>query len=294
MSLIAIPNVFSAGTVIVASQHNSNFSTIANAINGGLDNTNLTGSAGITYANLTLTGGIVDGDLANLTITGAKIANTTIDLTTKVTGALPDSNLAQITTASKVHGTSITGLASLPSGAGVIPVANLPTLGAMSLVSTTSFAAGTGDTLDITIDSTKQYFVKVIITSQAAQDVVGIRINADTGNNYQYIYRGWYGGTPTALNASSAITSSIIAATTISSSASYTYVDFYIMPQATSSTKPVNVYGKVSSPLMNNSGNGWTDFNGTWANSATVTSFRMHCGTKVTTGTVYLYEIAIS
>jgi len=40
--------------------------------------------------------------------------------------ALADSKLAQITTAGKVHGTSITGLASLPSGAGVIPAANLP------------------------------------------------------------------------------------------------------------------------------------------------------------------------
>jgi hypothetical protein len=39
--------------------------------------------------------------------------------------AIADSKLAQITTASKVSGAAITGLASLPSGAGVIPVANL-------------------------------------------------------------------------------------------------------------------------------------------------------------------------
>ena len=40
---------------------------------------------------------------------------------------IADSNLQQITTSSKVSGTAVTGLASLPSGAGVIPLQNLPT-----------------------------------------------------------------------------------------------------------------------------------------------------------------------
>jgi len=43
----------------------------------------------------------------------------------KLNAGIVDSKLAQITTASKVSGTAITGLASLPSGAGVIPNANL-------------------------------------------------------------------------------------------------------------------------------------------------------------------------
>jgi hypothetical protein len=38
---------------------------------------------------------------------------------------LPDSQLAQITSASKVHGSAITGLTSLVAGAGQIPLANL-------------------------------------------------------------------------------------------------------------------------------------------------------------------------
>lgn len=54
------------------------------------------------------------GDLVNLAVTAV--------------GALAvpivDSNLSQITTAGKVHGTSITGLASLPAGAGKVPIAN--------------------------------------------------------------------------------------------------------------------------------------------------------------------------
>lgn len=38
-----------------------------------------------------------------------------------------DTKLAQITTAGKVHGTSLTGLASVPSAAGIIPSANINT-----------------------------------------------------------------------------------------------------------------------------------------------------------------------
>lgn len=38
---------------------------------------------------------------------------------------ISDSKLAQITDASKVSGTALTGLASIPSGAGIIPTANI-------------------------------------------------------------------------------------------------------------------------------------------------------------------------
>lgn len=105
MSIVSIPYTFSAGAVIVAAQHNSNFSVIYNDYNGNIDNTNIAVSAAIGYGKLNLTGSILNADLA---------------------GSIADSKLSQITTASKVSGTAITGLASLPSGAGVIPSANLP------------------------------------------------------------------------------------------------------------------------------------------------------------------------
>lgn len=108
MSLLTIPNTFSAGAVIIASQHNANFSTIVTDYNGNIDNNNISASAAIAYSKLTLTGSILNADV-------------------NASAAIVDTKLAQIATASKVHGTSITGLASLPSGAGVIPVANLGT-----------------------------------------------------------------------------------------------------------------------------------------------------------------------
>ena len=43
------------------------------------------------------------------------------------TAAITDSKLAQLTTAGKVSGASLTLLGSIPSGAGVVPVANLAT-----------------------------------------------------------------------------------------------------------------------------------------------------------------------
>lgn len=83
MALITIPNIFTVGAVIIASQHNSNFSIIYSDYNGNIDNTNISSSAGIA-----------------------------------------DTKLGQITTAGKVSGAALTSLSSIPSGAGVLPVAN--------------------------------------------------------------------------------------------------------------------------------------------------------------------------
>jgi len=52
MALIAKPFTFSAGAVIIASQHNSNFDTIYNDYNGNIDNNNISGSAAIADTKL--------------------------------------------------------------------------------------------------------------------------------------------------------------------------------------------------------------------------------------------------
>ena len=91
MGLVTRTFTYSAGAVIVASQHNTNETTLYNLVNGNLDTNNLSPSA-----------------------------------------ALVDTQLAQLTTASKVSGAALTSLASIPSGAGVIPAANLPGSGGSS------------------------------------------------------------------------------------------------------------------------------------------------------------------
>ncbi len=62
-----------------------------------------------------------------------------------------DTKLAQITTASKVSGAAITGLASLPAGAGVIPAANLT-----AIASQAEAEAGTENTKSMTPLRTSQ------------------------------------------------------------------------------------------------------------------------------------------
>jgi hypothetical protein len=54
--------------------------------------------------------------------TVSAIVNADID----ASAAIADTKLAQISTAGKVSGAALTGLASIPSGAGVIPAANVP------------------------------------------------------------------------------------------------------------------------------------------------------------------------
>lgn len=99
MSLVAIPNVFTVGAVIVASQHNSNFSVIYADYNGNIDDTNIVASANIADTKLAAitTAGKVSG--AALTSLGsvptgggtlpAKNGGTGGDMSTAAIGADP-------------------------------------------------------------------------------------------------------------------------------------------------------------------------------------------------------------
>lgn len=94
---------YTSGGTIQPSENTANEDAIFNYLNRGVD----------TYADSTITtDDVLDGTLANIDISG--------------TAAIADTKLAQITTASKVSATAITGLASTPSGAGIIPSVNLP------------------------------------------------------------------------------------------------------------------------------------------------------------------------
>lgn len=132
MGLVSKNFTFSAGATIVASEHNSNADTLYNLVNGNLDNANISGSAAIAYSKLALTGAILNADLA---------------------GSIADSKLSQITTASKVSGTAITGLASTPSAAGVIPLVNL----ASGTATSSFFIAGDQVMRPITVTKNTDY-----------------------------------------------------------------------------------------------------------------------------------------
>jgi len=54
MALIVKPNTFTAGATIVAAEHNSNFDTLYNLVNGSISNANVSGSAAIASTKLDL------------------------------------------------------------------------------------------------------------------------------------------------------------------------------------------------------------------------------------------------
>jgi hypothetical protein len=65
-----------------------------------------------------------------------------------------DSKLAQIATAGKVSGAALTSLASVPSGAGVLPTANLPLTLTSQAVGFTIAGGTTSKTLTVSADAT--------------------------------------------------------------------------------------------------------------------------------------------
>lgn len=76
MSLVSIPFTYSAGAVIIASQHNSCNSVIYSDHNGNIDNSNIAPAAAIVYTKLNLSGSIVNADVA----TGAAIVGSKLEL----------------------------------------------------------------------------------------------------------------------------------------------------------------------------------------------------------------------
>lgn len=252
------------------------------------------GAAAINYDRLNLTGGIVNADVSSsAAIAYSKLALTGAVLNADLAGSIADSKLSQITTASKVSGTAITGLASLPSGAGVIPAANLPTPGAMTLVSTTpvSSAAASGN---IAIDSTFLYLVQIVATGGSGGGSMQLQFNGDTTNgHYQYNVNGYTPSSSTIVMTRSASAAAILLNQTghDATTEQPTAISLWIYPQGTTSTKQLNIMGQCVEAVDKQPGTlyGW------WSNSATATYFVVSkSGGATWTGTVYLYKLALS
>jgi len=78
----------------------------------------------------------------NNAVNAATIADI-VNADIKSDAAIVDTKLAQITTASKVSGAALTGLASIPAGAGAIPAANLTAVASKALDNLASVAINT-------------------------------------------------------------------------------------------------------------------------------------------------------
>lgn len=72
MSLITLQYTFSVGAVIIASQHNTNFSTIYSDYNGNITDANIAPAADIEYSKLALSNSIQSTDILSSTVLATK------------------------------------------------------------------------------------------------------------------------------------------------------------------------------------------------------------------------------
>ena len=127
MSYAAAPSRtynYSSGTTISSSQVNTNELALYTYLQNGVDtlasgavaDVNVASNAAIQYSKLNVAGQIKNSDI----VASAGIPYSKLTLTNSVV----DGDIVSITTAGKVSGTALTGLASTPSGAGALPIAN--------------------------------------------------------------------------------------------------------------------------------------------------------------------------
>lgn len=307
MSLISIPFTYSAGAVIVASQHNSCNSVIYSDFNGNIDNNNIATSAAIAYSKLNLALGIVNADVsASAAIVASKLVLTSPGAIGTVAPAAVKATTLEATTTLKLGTTNqgdilydnATSLVRLPpgtsgyflktQGASANPTWAAQTAPGLTLISTTSVSAATTSG-NIAITSTNNYLVVVNAKEVGGGgNVISIRANADTGNNYNSGYSGR--GSAAATGASSASGASIICSAGMQGNAGFNMV-FYIN-QDLSNANYLHFFGTINGLLVT-ANYGISQFGGQWVGAATPTSFSV-IGSANYTGTIYLYSIALS
>lgn len=135
MGLITRDYTYSAGAVIVASNHNANENGLFNLVNGSLNTANLASNAAI-----------VDTQLASITTAG-KVNFSALTVSSQATGDIAYASSASVWTrlAAGTSSQVLVGGASAPSW-GSLPAAALPNGSILQIVNTSTGAVGTGAT----------------------------------------------------------------------------------------------------------------------------------------------------
>lgn len=301
MSLITIPFTFSAGAVIIASQHNANFSAIVSDYNGNIDGTNLASGAAISYSKITLTNSITNSDISSsAAIVGSKLDLTSpgpIGSTVANTGAFSTLKVGTTHQGDILYdnGTTVTRLTPGTSGQFLQTQGNgaNPQWGGSGLlfVSNTPVAAA-NNTGNISITNTNFYQINFFFNTLSADDTFVIRINNDTGSVYKYAYDGRTTGA--SITGGSASATSIIPSTASATASNLQAVgSFKIFPQR--GTSEIQIIGEMTYFDMTVGLHTFTNFSGSYDNAQAATSFRILTSSSATfNGNVYLYRWPLS
>jgi hypothetical protein len=145
----------------------------------------------LTDGTLAVGSQVYGNDNAIVTDYNGNITNANIS----ASASIADTKLAQITTAGKVSGTALTGLASLPAGAGVIPAANIPTFGSVtSSFKKLKIVYASAATVTVTADeimlnnSTKISSVNFTCNIAGAVGLNGLDTGTEASDSWYYIY----------------------------------------------------------------------------------------------------------
>jgi hypothetical protein len=307
MGIVSKDFTFSAGAVISATEHNTNFDTLYNVVNANLDNANIKTAAAIASSklnlatiaqNVTFTGTL---DFSSATITAQTTFADLVATTADINAGTVDATIGGTTPAAGTF-TTITGNTSLAlaTGATVTGIADeddmssdsdtllatqqsikayADSLGGFTLTSATavSTASNTGN---ITIAANKIYKVVFEFTITSSTAEWGLRFNSDSSSSS---YDGTGGTTEIDLTAGT------------TADPNDELVGEFIISTTKRNSRSAFVQGKTS--FLETSG-AWRfyDFAGRWLDNATITDFEIAqiSGTGVITGNVYLYELALS
>jgi hypothetical protein len=120
-------------------------------LDGSLTNAHISSTAAIAYSKLSLTASIVNADVSS-------------------TAAIADTKLDTIATAGKVSGAALTSLGSIPAGAGVIPIANMPSL---TLTATSTTGEAVSSTHALFIEDTTDTVTRTSSTASSTTASMG-------------------------------------------------------------------------------------------------------------------------
>lgn len=167
---------------------------------------------------------------------------------------------------------------------------------AMQLISTTTVSSATTSG-DIVISPLKTYKVVANITGGGSNAVsFNLLFNNDTGSNYRYVFRG-FDDTASANNGNNSAGTTLIALGgsdyDISTADYSTNIEIQIEAQSSTGQKHKKVSGKIIGNITSAMHFRYSDFNGSWSNSADSTSFRLNCSSTFS-GKIYLYEVSQS